>query len=165
MKFGLIAGGYAAVLVVAAALLFQRHLVELQDPAAASGGMAAAGDTMLHLFIGCLFLIPTAFLILNMAKFEAPYTAYSKFLFALSLTAPVCMSVVVFGENYVAPSISWFCFFRVLESPIVLAGMGMSRFVARFDRAKRLASYALLVEGLTLALAVAGFAVAVFIHR
>jgi hypothetical protein len=35
--------------------------------------------------------------------------------------------------------------------------MAISRFAARFDRAKRLASYALVVEGLTVALAVAAF--------
>jgi hypothetical protein len=165
IKFGFVAGGYATVLVVAAGLLYGRHLMDLQDPVAASGGMAAAGDTMLHLFIGCLFLIPTAFLIWITAKSEGPYTAYSQFLFGLSLTAPVCMSVVLFGEDYVAQGIGWFCFFRVLESPVVLVGMIMSRFAARFDRARRLTSYSLIVEGLTLALAVAGFAVAVFIHR
>jgi hypothetical protein len=33
--------------------------------------------------------------------------------------------------------------------------MGISRLVARFDRAKRFASYAILIEGLTLAIAVA----------
>jgi hypothetical protein len=131
--------------------------VELQDPVAASGGMAAAG----YLFIGCLFLIPTAFLIWTIAKFEAPYTAYSRFLFGLSLSAPVCLSVLLFGGNYVAQSLSWLWLYRVLESPIVLVGMGISRFAARFDRAKRLASYALLVEGLTVALAVGAFIVAV----
>jgi hypothetical protein len=165
MQFGLVAVGYAAVLVVAAASLFLRHLVELQDPAAASGGMAAAGDAMLYLFLGCLFLIPTAFLIRIIAKSEAPYTAYSRFLFGLSLSAPVCMSVVLFGENYVAPSLSWLCFYRLLESPVVLVGLGISRYAARFDRAKRLASYALLVEGLTLALPVAAFTVSVFIRK
>ena len=164
-KFGVVAGGYAAVLVVAAALLAVHHLVGLQDPAAASGGMAAAGETMLVLFIGFLFLIPTAFLIWIMAEFEARYTTYSKILFGLSLTAPVCMSVVIFGENHVAPSISWFCFYRVMESPIFLVGMGMSRFAARFDRAKKFTSNAFLVEGLTLALAVAGFAFTILIHR
>jgi hypothetical protein len=165
MKFGLVAAGYAAVIVVSAALLFLHHLVELQDPAAAAGGMAAAGESMLVLFIGCLFLIPTAFLVWIMAKSEARYTAYSKFLFGLSLTAPVCMSVVVFGENHVAPSLSWFCFFRVMVSPVLLVAMGMSRFAARFDRAKRLTTYALLVEGATLLLAVAGFTGAIFIHK
>ena len=94
MQFGLVGMGYAAVLVVAAAALYRRHLVELQDPVAASGGMAAAGDTMLHLFIGCLFLIPTAFLIRIIAKSESLYTAYSRFLFGLSLSGPVCLSVV-----------------------------------------------------------------------
>ena len=161
MQFGLVAVGYAAVLVVAAALLYTRHLVELQDPVAASGGMAAAGDTILYLFIGCLFLIPTALLIWTITKLEALYTAYSRFLFGLSLSAPVCLSVLLFGGNYVAQSLSWLCLYRVLESPIVLVGMGISRFAARFDRAKRLASYALLVEGPTVALAVAAFIVAV----
>jgi hypothetical protein len=165
IKFRLVAGGYAAVLVVAAALLYKRHLWELQDPAAASGGMAAAGDSLLHLFIGCLFLIPTAFLILILAKVEARYTAFSQFLFGLSLSAPVCMTVVLFGENYVPQSVSWFCFFRMLQSPIILVGMGISRFAARFDRAKRLVSYALFIEGLTLGLPAAAFTVALLIHR
>jgi hypothetical protein len=122
--------------------------------------MAAFGDTLLYLFIGCLFLVPTVFLIWTIAKSEALYTAYSRFLFGLSLSAPVCLSVLLFGGNYVAQSsswLSWLCLYRVLESPIVLVGMGISRLAARFGRAKRLASYALLVEGLTVALAVAGF--------
>ncbi len=165
MQFGLVAMGYAAVLAVAAAALYARHLEELQDPAAASGGMAAFGDTLLHLFVGCLFLVPTVFLIWIIAKSEGVYTAYSRFLFGLSLSAPVCLSVILFGENYVAPSLSWLCWCRILESPIVLVGMGISRFAARFDRAKRLASYALLVEGLTLALPVAAFTIVAFIHR
>jgi hypothetical protein len=165
MQFGLVAVGYAAVLVFAAASLYTRHLIALQDPVAASGVMAAAGDTMLHLFLGCLFLIPTAFLIRIIAKSEALYTAYSRFLFGLSLSAPVCLSVVLFGENYVAQSLSWLYFFRILESPIVLVGMGISSSSARFDRAKRLASYALIVEGLTLGLPLATFTVAFFIHK
>ncbi|MBI2680647.1 MAG: hypothetical protein HYX25_06520 [Candidatus Solibacter usitatus] len=165
IKFGLVAAGYAAVIVVAAALLYRRHVLDLQDPVAASGGMAAAGDMMLHLFIGFLFLIPTVFLIGIMAKFEGMYTAYSKFLFGLSLSAPVCMGVAFLGEKYVAQSLSWICFFRVLESPVILAGMAVSRIAARFARAKRLISYALLVEGLALAVPVAAFAVALVIRR
>jgi len=160
MQFRLVGVAYAAVLVVAAAALYLRHLVELQDPVAASGGMAAFGDTILYLFIGCLFLIPTAFLIWTIADSEGLYTAYSRFLFGLSLSAPVCLSVLVFGGNYVAQSsgwLGWLCLYRVLESPIVLVGMGISRLAARFARSKRLASYALLIEGLTVALAVAAF--------
>jgi len=163
MQFGLVAMGYAAVLVFAAASLYVRHLMALQDLAAASGGMAAFGDTILDLFIGSLFLIPTAFMVWIIAKSEAQYAVYSQFLFGLSLSAPICMSVLFFGEKYVAPSLSWFCLYRILESPIVLVGMGISRLAARFDRSKRLVSYALLVEGLTLGLSVAAFVGAVFI--
>jgi hypothetical protein len=77
--------------MVVGVLLYRRHLVELADPAGASGGMAAVGDTLLYLFIGCLFLIPTALLIWIIAKFEALYTAYTRFLLGLSLSAPVCL--------------------------------------------------------------------------
>ena len=164
MQFGLVAVGYAAVFVIAAAWLYVRHLQELQDPVAFSGGMAAAGDTMLNLIIGFLFLIPTAFLIRIIAKTEAAYTTFSKFLFGLSLSAPICMTVVLLGDH--APqSLGWICGWRMLESPMVLVGMGISRFAARFDRAKRLISYALLVEGLTLLLPIAALIVAAFIHR
>ena len=111
------------------------------------------------------YLIPTTFLIRIMAKFEVLYTAYSRLLFGFSLSDPVCMSVVLFGENYVAQSLSWLCWFRILESPILLVAMGISRFTARFDQAKRLGSWALLIEGLTLALPVSAFAVALFIPK
>jgi hypothetical protein len=163
-QYGFVAVGYAAVFVFAAASLYQRHLLELQDPVAFSGGMAAAGDSMLYLFIGFLFLIPTVFLIRIIAKIEETYTAFSKFLFGLSLSAPVCMTVVLLGDH-VPQSLGWICGWRMLESPIILMGMGISRFAARFDRAKRFISYALLVEGLTLVLPIAVFIAAAFMHR
>jgi hypothetical protein len=152
-------------LLLTAAALFGRHLMWLQDPAAASGGMAAFGDAILYLFLGFLFLIPTVFLIWILAKSEDLYTTYSRVLFCVSLSAPVCLGVVALGENHVAPGLSWLCFYRLLESPIVLVGMGISRLAARFDRAKRLTVYALLIEGLTVALPVAGFIVSLFIHK
>ena len=155
MQFTSIALAYAALAVVAAGFLYRRHLVELQDPAAASGGMAAFGDTLLGFFLAGLFLIPTVWLIWIIAKFEGPYRAYSQFLLGFSLSAPVCLSLLFLGERYVAPSLSWLSLFRIMGTPVVLVGMGFSRLVARFDRAKRLISYALLVEGLTLAIAVA----------
>jgi len=147
--------GYVAVLVVAAALLYMRHLQELQYPAEASGGMWAAGDALLYVFIACLFMVPTVFLIWVTAKFEAFYTAYSKFLLGLSLSAPVCLSVFLLGENRVGERLINLSLYRLMWLPFILVGMGISRLVARFDRAKKFASYALLVEGLTLAIAVA----------
>jgi len=147
--------GYVAVLVVAAALLYMRHLQELQYPAEASGGMWAAGDALLYVFIACLFMVPTVFLIWVTAKFEAFYTAYSKFLLGLSLSAPVCLSVFLLGENRVGERLINLSLYRLMWLPFSLVGMGICRLVARFDRAKKFASYALLVEGLTLAIAVA----------
>jgi hypothetical protein len=155
VQLGLVALGYGAVLLIAATLLFGRHLQELQYPAEASGGMWAAGDAFLLIFIACLFMVPTVFLIWVTARFEAFYTAYSKFLLGVSLSAPVCLGVLYFGENHVGQSLINLCLYRLMWLPFILVGMGISRLVARFDRARRFASYALLIEGLTLAIAVA----------
>ena len=155
VQLGLVAIVYAAVSAVAAALLYVRHLQELRYPAEASGGMWAAGDAFLMFFIACLFMVPTVFLIWVTAKFEAFYTAYSKFLVGLSLSAPVCLSVLYLGENHVGQGLIDFSLYRLVCLPFILVGMGISRLVARFDRAKRFVSYALLIEGLTLAMAVA----------
>jgi len=151
----LIALGYAAVLVFAAASLYLRHLQELRYPAEASGGMWAAGDLMLGIFIGCLFMVPTAFLIWVTARFEAYYTAYSQFLVGLSLTSPLALSLLLLGENQVGQSLMNLSIFRLFGSPFILAGLGISRLVTPLDRAKRFASYALLIEFLTLGLGVA----------
>jgi hypothetical protein len=155
VQLGLVALGYASVLVVATTLLYRRHLQELNYPADASGGMWAAGDALLQIFIACLLTIPTAFLVWIIARFESFYKAYSQLLLGLSLSAPVCLSVLTLGENHIAQSVSILCLYRLFWSPLVLVGIGVSRLAARFDRAKRLVSYALLVEGLTLAIAVA----------
>jgi len=150
----LVALGYAAVFVAAAILLYGRHLQELKYPAEASGGMWAAGDALLGIFIACLFMIPTVFLIWVIARFESVYTAYSQFLLGLSLSAPVCLSVFLLGESQVAQNLGSLCLYRLLGSPFILVGIGISRLAARFDRAKRLVSYALLIEGLTVVAAV-----------
>jgi hypothetical protein len=155
MQLGLVAIGYAGVLAFAAAALYGRHLMALMDPAAASGGMAAAGDTVLYLFIGCLFLIPTAFLIWIAAKIETWDTAYSCFLLGLSLTAPVCLSGLMAGESQLVQGLGWLFLFRMLASPLVFIGLGMSRLIARFERARKWSTYALLVEGVTLGAGIA----------
>src|SRR5579862_7307682 len=93
-QLGLVGLGYAAVLLFAAAVLYGRHLQELRYPAEASGGMWAAGDAMLLIFIACLFVIPTTFLVWVIARFETLGKAYSQFLLGLSLSAPVCLGVL-----------------------------------------------------------------------
>jgi hypothetical protein len=155
VQLGLVAVGYATVLVIAATLLFVRHMQELQNPVEASGGMWAAGDAMLGVFIVGLFAIPSVFLVWIIARFESFYKTYSQLLLGLSLSAPVCLGILTLGKSYVAESVSILCLYRLFCSPPILLGIGVSRLAARFDRAKRLLSYALLIEGLTLAIAVA----------
>jgi hypothetical protein len=147
--------GYAAVFAFGAILLYGRHLQELRYPAEASGGMWAAGDALLLIFIAGLFMIPTVFLIWVIARFESVYAAYSQFLLGLSLSAPVCLSVFLLSESQVAQTLGSLCLFRLLGSPFILVGIGISRLVARFDRAKRLVSYALVIEGVTIVAALA----------
>jgi hypothetical protein len=154
-QWWLVGLGYAAVFAVGAILLYGRHLQELKYPAEASGGMWAAGDAMLLIFIAGLFMIPTVFLIWVIARFESVYAAYSQFLLGLSLSAPVCLSVFLLGGSQVAQTLRSLCLFRLLGSPFILVGIGISRLVARFARAKRLVSYALLIEGVTIVAALA----------
>jgi hypothetical protein len=154
---GFIGLGYGAVLVVAAAMVIPRYLYELRHPdeVLASSGMYAFGDFVLAIFIVCLLAIPTVFLIWVAAKFEAFYETYSQVLLSLSLSAPVCLGVVALGESALVQSMRVYCFLRLFWSPLILVGMGVSRLAARFERAKKLVSYALLVEGVTLAASVA----------
>ena len=50
--------------------------------------------------------------------------------------------------------LGWYCMGRLLASPIMIAGLALSRLLAQFTRAKRLTSYALLVEVGTIVLLV-----------
>jgi hypothetical protein len=153
----LIASGYAAFLAVAAILILARYLLEHFHRAdvAAAGGMYAFGDLILAIFIVCLFMIPTVFLVWVMAKHESVYTTYSQLLVGVSLSAPVCLNLFYFGRNHMAESLITVCLFRLVASPFILLGIGVSRFVARSGRAKKLTSYALLIEGVSLGIAIA----------
>jgi hypothetical protein len=157
---GAVTAGYAIVASVAAVLLLARHIQYVTHPADANtyGAMFAFGDLLLGLFIGGLFLIPTLFLVLVIRKSESAYTRYSQILLGLSLTSPICMGISLIpavsqGNSF----LGWFCMDRLFASPIVIAALAVSRLLARFDRAKRLILYALLVELGTIALMVTLF--------
>ena len=103
---------------------------------------------ILEFFIFCLFLVPTFFLVLLVRKSESLYTGYTQVLFAISLTAPV--SIGLFAIPLVRESeLGWLCMWRLFGSPFVLAGMAGSRLLARFPRAQRFSSYAMLIEAAT----------------
>ena len=165
VQLAFVAFAYVIVSLFAAVLFYGRHLQELKYPAEASGGMWAAGDAMLLIFIACLFLIPTSFLIWVVARFESIYKGYSRFLLAVSLSAPLCLGVISIGEIHLESAVGNLCLNRLLWSPFILVGIGVSRLVARFDRAKRFISYALAIEALTLAIAVALVVHSVVGHR
>jgi hypothetical protein len=159
-QLGLVAAGYAVVLVIAALLVFARYLLYVNHPqdAAAAGGMYAGGDWILEIFIGCMLLVPTFALVLVIRKSENLYTGYSKVLLAFSLTAPISLgllSIPAVGQGTML--MGWLCLDRLLCSPVVIVGLVVSRLLAQFDRAKRLTLYALLIEVLTLVLTAALF--------
>ena len=68
----LVAAAYAAVLAIAAVLIGVRYLQYVEHPqdAAAAGGMYAAGDMFLEIFIACMLLVPTFLLALVIRKSE-----------------------------------------------------------------------------------------------
>jgi hypothetical protein len=156
-KLIFVGAAYAAVLSFAAGELFARYMYQTNHAAdvAASSGMYAAGDMLLGIFIVFLFMIPTYFLIRIGAPFETPYTAYSKFLLIVGCTAPVCLGLLLLGRAYLPESLSVLCLERLLWSPVILFLIAISRRAAKFDRAKRAISYALLSEGFTFCLSIA----------
>jgi hypothetical protein len=167
-QLGLVAAGYAVVLATAALLVYGRHLLYVNHPeeVAAEGGMYAAGDWMLEIFIGCMLLVPTLVLVLVIRKSEHLYTGYSRILLGLSLTAPICLGVLsIPAVNQGTMVLGWICMDRLLVSPIVIVGLVVSRLLARFDQAKRLTLYALLIEVLTLALTAGLFLFAARAHQ
>ena len=152
-RLGWVAAGYAAVLAFSTFLVAWRYLQYRWHPQDANqySGMWAGGDMVLAVFICCLLLVPTFFLVLVARKSEPLYTGYAKFLLGLSLTAPISIGVLAIPAVSQSNSLlGWACMWRLLGSPFVLFGMVGSRFLARFPRAKRLSSYATLIEGITL---------------
>jgi hypothetical protein len=159
---------YAAVVIASALLVVERYLQYVRHPEDANlySGMWAGGDMLLGTFIAFLLLVPTFFLVLVIRKSEDLYTGYAKVLLGIGISAPVSlglMAIPVVGQSNML--LGWVCLWRIMGSPFILAGMGGSRLLARYPRAKRLCSYALLIEGLTLAVLVAFLVLPLRGHR
>ena len=150
---GWVAAGYAAAVAVSIFLVVARYLQYVRHPEDANqySGMWAGGDMVLCVFIFCLLLVPTFFLVLVLRKSEAGYTGYAKVLLAVSLTAPASVGLFAIPALRNSNSLlGWVCMWRLFGSLFVLIGMVGSRLLARFPRAKRLCSYAALIEAGTL---------------
>lgn len=158
-KMALVAVCYAAVIGLGVLAIVLRYFEEMRNPNDFNGGMAAAGDWMLELMIGMALLVPTFLLALVVREREAASLMFAKVLFAFSLTALLSMALdaipVISQTNNLVGTL---CMYRLLASPVVLAGMGTSRLLARYRPAKRLISYALVCEAIPLA----AFVVALF---
>ena len=153
----LVAAAYALILGLSLALIVQRYLQYLRHPedVAAAGGMYAGGDVMLGLFIAVLLLIPTLWLAFVARQSEALSTRYAQALLGVSLTAPVCLGVIsIAAVNQSNSLLGEACLYRLICAPVVLVGIVLSRLLARFPQAKRLTSYAVGIEFLTLVLMV-----------
>jgi hypothetical protein len=165
VQLGVVAVGYMAVLLVSAALIYERHMQSVNNPVESSGGMWAGGDLILEFFIVGLFLIPTFLLVLVIRKSETAYARYSQTLLGLSLTAPICAGVFLIpAVNQGNTLLGWFSMYRLFASPVIIVGLAVSRVMARFHRARRLTSYALLFEVGTVALIVMLFLLATKTH-
>jgi hypothetical protein len=160
----MIGAGYAVVSAYGAWELYERHVWEAAHPAevSAASGMYAGGDMILDLWIVFLLMIPTIFLVRVISRFEAPAAVYSKILFLISLSAPLCFGISLLGEKHVPANLIVSCLVRLLWSPLFLVLMFFSRIVSKFQNARRLTTYALLSEGVTICVA---FALLIFRGR
>jgi hypothetical protein len=158
-QIGAVVSSYAFVIAVSAVLIFVRYLQYAQHPedVASAGGMYAAGDSMLAMFIVLMLWAATILLIAVIRSTESAYTRYAQSILGLSLTAPVCVGLLAIPRVAQSTSIFGFAFmFRLETSPVMIAGFVISRLAAKFATAKRLTSIAIGIEVLTLVAAIAG---------
>jgi hypothetical protein len=148
MQLRLVVASYVAVAAISALMVFARYLLYVRNPqdVAAAGGMYAGGDLALEVIICLLFLLPTAALVVVIRKSESAYTTYAKVLLGLTVTAPLSL---IFLATPVLNQWYWggLCIFRLFAIPIVVFVLIFSWWLTRFARARRLISYALLIEG------------------
>src|SRR5579871_5653046 len=126
IQLGVVAAGYAGVLATATVLVSMRYMQYVNHPqdVAAAGGMYAAGDWMLEVFIACMLLVPTFLLALVIRRSEELYTGYSKILLGVSLTAPICVGAIAIPAVGQGMSVlGEICLFRILSSPFVIVGL------------------------------------------
>jgi hypothetical protein len=129
-QFTAVTAGYVGVAIVAALLLYHRHMQYANYPndVTASSGMYAFGDWILELFIVVLFLIPTFVLVLIIRNSEPAYTRYSQILLYLSVTAPVCFGIFLIpAVNQGKMLLGWICLDRLLVAPLVIVWLALSR--------------------------------------
>jgi hypothetical protein len=143
---------YAGILTLGGVAFYNRRLQQGAHPAdvAAASGMYAAGDMMLGLFIAFLLMLPTFFLIRLLSKFETAAAIYSKILLMVALSAPLALGAFLVGGTDVSENLEGACLLRLLWSPLILTLIAFSRFVAKYEVPRRLASYALVSEAAAL---------------
>jgi len=166
-QWRLVGAGYFGVALIGTGLVFMRYMQYKLHPDDANnyGAMWGFGDWLLGLFIAGMFLIPTFVLLLVIARSEAASILYSKIVLGFSLTLPLSVGLMFIPAVAQGWVIGGPCMYRVLCSPVVLAGLGLSRIMVRYSRAKKLTSYALLVEFGTLVLIVGSLSGPALWHR
>jgi hypothetical protein len=146
--------GYGAVTLMSVALVYWRYLqYSYASEADKQSAMWGFGDWMLEFMILGLFLVPTFILLLVIARSEPASILYSKILLAFSITSPLSIGLMLIPAIAQGWMLGIIFMYRVLGSPVVLVGIILSRLMVRFPRAKRLVTYALLVELGTIVLA------------
>ncbi len=163
VQVGIVVAGYAAVAAISVFLIVTRYWLYKRHPedVAAAGGMYAAGDSMLAIFIACMLLIATLGLVIVIRNSEVAYTHYAQFLLGLSLTSPLSAAVLNIRAISQGNSIwGWICMFRMEVSPVVIVGLFASWLAARFKPAKRWAFAATLIETVSLIVVIAAVVLA-----
>jgi hypothetical protein len=156
VRMGIVASSYVAVFALAGAMIVARYFAGLRDPNTFNGGMGAGGDWILELMIFGLLLFPTFLLALAIRDREAMYTLFSKALLGFSLTAPICLGLLFIP--YISQTrniLGFLCMDRLLAAPMVVIGLAVGRWLARYKTAKRLTGWAVAIEAGTIVLMIA----------
>jgi hypothetical protein len=156
-QIGFVAASFATALGLSGMLVLQRYLLYVNHPedVAAAGGMYAAGDMMLEVFIGLLLLAPAILLALVIRHSEKLYNRYAQVAVGVSLTAPISFGLLSLpAVSQSSGMLGELLMFRMVITPLVLLALLLSRWLARFQPAKRLTMYAVVIEALTIVAAV-----------
>jgi hypothetical protein len=156
-KLGVVLGGYVAALLVACATTYVHAAIEARiDPAQASGGMQAFGDSLLFVgLFGFLALIPTALALYFLRPFEKFWTVFSVASLAIAATGPV--AALMIGMSHESPgagmAVSFWGLLKVLGAPLFGIGFLICAGIAPMRRSRRVLLAAAAIE-----FAVSGYA-------
>ena len=150
VKVGVIAAGYVAAVLIAAAAVGVRVALTSGPDAQASSGMYAFGDALLFIAVfGVVALAPTAAALFLLRPYRRVWTALGICSLAVAVTGLAAVALFAIGRHAVAPAplATWagLSVLRILVAPL----LALASFVCAVLAPHRFARWALLAMSAT----------------